>query len=176
MSWMIGLAIGAAVAVIAYFVGRRFLANRGDRLVQCPENEQPAAVGVDAFKAALGGRLELSDCSRWPEKSSCGRECLEQIEKSPQGCLVRTMVTDWYLDKNCSVCGKPVGHIDWLERKPALMDGAGVARPWQAVAPETLPTVLATHTPVCFDCYVAETFRREHPELVLDNPWRRVGN
>lgn len=176
MSWIIGLAVGAALAVIAYLIGRRFLANRGTRLVQCPENEQPAAVDVDAFKVAVGGRFELSDCSRWPEKSGCGRECLHQIERSPEGCLVRTMVTEWYLDKNCGVCGKPVGHIDWLERKPALMDRAGVARPWQDVAPETLPAVLSTHTPVCFDCYVAETFRREHPELVLDNPWRRVGN
>ena len=33
---------------------------------------------------------------------------------------------------------------------------------------------LATHRAVCFDCSVAETFRREHPELVLDNPWAKV--
>jgi hypothetical protein len=53
------------------------------------------------------------------------------------------------------------------------MDDEGLARPWPDVAPETLPQVLATHKPVCFDCYVAETFRREHPELVVDNPWRQ---
>ena len=176
MSWLIGLAVGAFVAVVAYVVGRRVVANRGARLVECPENKQPAAVDVTAVKVALGGRLELSDCSRWPEKASCGRECLAQIERSPDGCLVRTLVTNWYQGKSCGVCGKPVGHIDWLERQPALMDRSGVARPWQDVAPETLPDVLATHTAVCFDCYVAETFRREHPELVLDNPWKRVGN
>ena len=176
MSWMVGLALGAVVAVIAYIIGRRFVAARGARLVKCPETQEMAAVDVDALRAASGGRLELSDCSRWPERASCGRECLHQIEQSPDGCLVRTMVTNWYLDKNCGVCGKPVGHIDWLERKPALMDHAGVARPWQDVAPETLPTVLSTHIPVCFDCYVSETFRREHPELVLDNPWRRTGS
>jgi hypothetical protein len=53
------------------------------------------------------------------------------------------------------------------------MDQQGQALPWQEVAPETLPQVLATHRPVCFDCYVAETFRRQHPELVIDNPWSR---
>ena len=173
MSWLIGLAIGSVIAVIAYLIGRRFVANRGARLVECPETRQPAAVDVDAFKAALGGRLELSACSRWPERASCGRECLQQIERSPDGCMVRTMVTSWYLDKDCAICGKPVGHIDWLERKPALMDRSGVARPWQDVEPEALPEVLSTHKPVCFDCYIAETFRREHPELVLDNPWKR---
>lgn len=173
MSWLIWLVVAAAVVVIASVVGRRILAARGPRVVECPETKQPAAVGVASVKAALGGRLELSECSRWPERAGCGRECLEQIEKSPHGCLVRGMVTTWYQDKNCGVCGKPVGQIDWLERQPAVMDPSGVMRPWQEVTPETLPSVLATHTPVCFDCYVAETFRRQHPELVLDNPWKQ---
>jgi hypothetical protein len=32
--------------------------------------------------------------------------------------------------------------------------------------------VLATHVPVCWDCRVAKTFRREHPELLTDRPPR----
>jgi hypothetical protein len=26
--------------------------------------------------------------------------------------------------------------------------------------------------PVCWGCYVAQSFRREHPELVVYRPWR----
>ncbi len=48
--------------------------------------------------------------------------------------------------------------------------GAIVA--WHAFRPEEVLDVLATHKPVCWDCRVAESFRREHPELVTDRPPR----
>ena len=172
MAWLIAIATLVAVGIAAYVFVRRFARSRGARLVECPENHEPAAVSVNALKAAAAGRLELSQCSRWPGREACGRECLSEIERSPDGCLVRTIVTRWYDDKSCSVCGKAVGHVEWMDRKPALADAQGRFRQWQEVAPETLPGVLATHRPICFDCYVAEAFRRQHPELVIDNPWR----
>ncbi|HOC16952.1 MAG TPA: hypothetical protein PKK95_01730 [Vicinamibacterales bacterium] len=170
MTWLIVLATIVVVGLAAYFFSR-VAAGRGPRLVECPENDEPAAVSVNAVKAAVGGRLELSRCSRWPERGQCGRECLTQIERSDDGCLVRTMVTSWYDGKSCVMCGRAIGDVDWLDRKPALAGPDGGLRQWQEVAPETLPTVLATHRPVCFDCYVSETFRQQHPELVIDNPW-----
>lgn len=171
MSTWIWLLVVAAVLAAAFVVTRRILAYRGARLVECPENKQTAAVKVQSAWAALGGDWRLADCSRWPERHACGRECLAEIERSPEDCLVRTIVTRWYEDKNCAICGKGLGQVDWYDRKPGVMDQTGRALPWPDVVPETLPQVLATHRPVCFDCYVAETFRREHPELVLDNPW-----
>jgi hypothetical protein len=174
MSYAIWVVAAAGVAVAAFVLTRRYLRIRGARLVACPENHETAAVSVQAAWAALGGDWRLADCSRWPEKHACGRQCLAQIESRPDDCLVRTVVSEWYEDKSCAVCGKPLGEVDWYERKPAVMDQSGTARPWPDVPPETLPQVLATHRPVCFDCYVAETFRREHPELVLDNPWAQA--
>jgi hypothetical protein len=171
MSWLVTLAIIVGLGIVSLFVVRRYVRNRGPRLVECPENQQAAAVSVNAARAAVGGRLELTQCNRWPEHEACGRECLAQIEKSPDGCLVRTMVTGWYEDKSCALCGKAIGHVDWMDRKPGLADEQGGLRQWQEVEPETLPRVLASHRPLCFDCYVAETFRRQHPELVIDNPW-----
>jgi len=35
---------------------------------------------------------------------------------------------------------------------------------------EKLQEVLRTDWPVCWNCHVAETFRREHPELVVNRP------
>lgn len=172
MTYLAWLLVVAAMG-LAVFFGRRYLKIRGERLVECPENQHAAAVNVSSAWAALGGNWRLADCSRWPEQRACGRECLAQIEKSPEDCLVRNVVSTWYQDKDCAVCGKPLGDIDWHERKPAIMDAQGIARPWPDVAAETLPEVLASSRPVCFDCYVAETFRREHPELVIDNPWVR---
>ena len=172
MSWALLLAVVAAIAAAAWF-GRRYVALRGTRLVECPETKASAAVDIQAGRAALGQRFELSGCSRWPERQSCGRECLAQIERAPADCLVRTVVTKWYEGKTCSVCQKPLGEIDWIERKPGLVDSGGNARPWQDVPAEQLPQAMETDQPICFDCYVAATFRREHPELVLDNPWRK---
>jgi hypothetical protein len=33
-----------------------------------------------------------------------------------------------------------------------------------------LPEVFLTYAPVCWDCHIAETLRREHPELIVDRP------
>jgi hypothetical protein len=176
MSTWIWLLVGVGVAAAAAVLVRRYLAYRGARLVECPESKQTAAVKVESAWAALGGDWRLADCSRWPERHACGRECITQIERSPDDCLVRTIVNRWYADKTCAVCGKALGEIDWYDRKPALMDEAGRSHPWPEVQADTLPQVLATHRPVCFDCYVAETFRQEHPDLVLDNPWTEAPN
>jgi hypothetical protein len=173
MSWVYWLLVIAALALVAVWFGRRYFALRGARLVDCPETKAPAAVSIRAAQAAAGQPFALSDCSRWPERHACGRECLAQIERAPADCLVRNVVTKWYAGKDCAVCHKPLGEIDWHERKPGLIDTAGRARPWPDVAPEQLPEAMATEQPICFDCYVAATFRREHPELVVDNPWKR---
>jgi hypothetical protein len=55
----------------------------GSRPVTCPENQQQVAVRIDSRHAAATGmngrpELRLSDCTRWPERSKCGQECLSQ--------------------------------------------------------------------------------------------------
>jgi hypothetical protein len=170
MVWVLSLLVAVAAAV---WLGRRYFALRGARIVKCPETKAPAAVSLRAAQAAAGGSLSLSECSRWPERRTCGQECLAEIERAPADCLVRTIVTNWYAGKACAVCHKPLGEIDWLERKPGFVDAAGRARPWVEVPPDQLPDVLANEQPICFDCYVAATFRQQHPELVIDNPWKR---
>ena len=170
MVWVLSLLVAVLVAVA---LGRRYVALRGARLVECPETKAPAAVSLRAAHAAVGGSLSLSKCSRWPERRACGRQCLAQIERAPADCLVRTIVTNWYAGKECAVCHRPLDEIDWFERKPGFIDGAGRARPWVDLPPDELPAVLAREQPICFDCYVASSFRQERAELVIDNPWRR---
>jgi hypothetical protein len=178
MSWATIAIVVAAVAGGAYLVartgGRAWLRFRGARLIECPENKQTAIVEVDAVRAASGallGRLDLrlSDCSRWPERQRCGQECLRQIERSPEDCLVRTIVTAWYKGKSCVLCGKSLDGIDWYERRPALVGPDNLTVQWPEVPAERLPEFLSTHKPLCWNCHIAETFRRQHPDLIVDS-------
>jgi hypothetical protein len=177
--------IVVVIAVIALTVGylafrslRAYFKLRGKRLVTCPETEHPAAVDLDALhlaKDAVFGtpQLRLSECTRWPERQGCGQECLKEIETAPQGCLVRRIVADWYAGKTCVICGKAVDTTEqWVGHVPALLGTDKKTLYWDKIAPETLPDVFQTHSPVCWSCHIAETFRRDHPELVVDRPAR----
>jgi hypothetical protein len=172
---VIALGTAAAVLLLLRRPVRRYFAVRGDRVVSCPENNDVVAVRVDAVRAALGSvaggsAWSLESCTRWPEKSGCGQECLKQIEAAPTDCLVRTKVARWYSDKTCALCATPLGSVDWSKHQPAVMTPSGRTLEWRDIRPETLPEVFNTHKGVCWDCHIAETFRRTRPDLVLDNP------
>jgi hypothetical protein len=134
----------------------------GVHVVTCPDNHEPAAVTL--------GSEHLRSCSRWPEKAGCDEACLAQIEASPDGCLVKTIVTKWYEGKHCHYCAKDIGRIVWHERPPAVRLTDGTTREWKTIPPEQLPRVFATGAPACWACHIVETFRRERPELVVQRP------
>jgi hypothetical protein len=175
--------VGVGVALLLFRMGvaaRTYFKLRGKMLVTCPETKMPAAVNVDAKGAAERSiltepHLRLSECSRWPERQGCGQECLSQIEAAPEECLVRTFVARWYADKACAYCGKPIEGIDWLGgQRPALLDPDRKTVQWDQIRPENLPEVLAKCAPVCWNCHITESFRRDHPELVVERPWRKA--
>ncbi len=172
-----GLALGMVLYVSVRSL-RAYFRARGKRLVTCPETHCAAAVELDArgagLKAVRGGTyLCLKDCSRWPERQHCDQECLTQVENLGQGCLVRNVVAGWYKGKVCVYCRKPVDNVaDWTGHMPALLTPDSKTVGWDEVPPEKLPEIFATCQPVCWSCHIAETFRREHPELVTDRPAR----
>lgn len=182
----IEIVLGVAALVglgVLFGFGRRLLGTwlryRGTRIVVCPESREMVAVEVDAEHAALSAsqgrpQLRLEDCTRWPERQGCGQECLGQIESAPEACLLRSILADWYRGKNCAFCGRAIGEIRWHDHKPALSTPDGRLLSWSGFRPEQVIDVLASHKPVCWDCHLAETFRREHPELVTDRPGHRV--
>jgi hypothetical protein len=148
---------------------------RGTRIVRCPETRRPVAVEVDATHAALSAifrepDLRLRSCTRWPERRDCGQECLSQVERAPEDCLVRNLVAEWFRGRRCAYCRTPFGEIHWHDHRPALRSPQGVTVKWDEVGPETLPALFETHLPVCWNCHVAESFRRQHPDLVVDRP------
>ena len=174
---LIVLMAAIAVAVVFELVRalRTYFKYRGKRIINCPENHQPAAVSVAAGKAAMEAalhapHLNLSECSRWPEKAGCGQECLSQIKEAPEACLVSNIVNDWYVGKSCVYCHKPFAEIHWHDHPPALINVQRRTLQWNEVPLENLQQTLATHWPVCWNCHIAETFRRQHRELVTDRP------
>jgi hypothetical protein len=180
MTFATYVVLAFAVAALAYLLLRRplgeYLAMRGDRLVTCPDNGQPAAVRVDAAQAAISAArgfrdFNLESCSRWPEKAGCGQACLRQIEAAPMDCLVRTKLERWYADKTCALCGKPLGNIDWTRHRPAVLSPDRETYEWHEIKPESIPSVMHTHWAICWDCHVVEVFRRQRADLVLDNPF-----
>ena len=173
----IALAVGAIVGLTIMI--RAYLHHRGKSLVTCPETRRPAAVHVNAGKAALdamkSGRvpLQLDQCSRWPERDNCGQECLSQIENDSESCHVWNIAQQWFRGRSCAYCHRPIEQIHWHDHRPALLSPDKKTIQWNDVPPERLPEVLETHLPVCWSCHIAETFRRQHPSGFVDRPWNR---
>jgi hypothetical protein len=170
------LIVGVAVVLLAiagWRVTRAWLRFRGRRVVECPETQKPAGIVLDAGHAALTAlsnspQLRLSTCSRWPERGGCGQECLNEVKASPEDCLVRNILIQWYQEKVCASCGHPIGEIDWAGAQPALLRPDRVSMEWSEVPAERLQETLATTSPICFACHTANRMVHEHPELVLD--------
>ncbi|MBI2834583.1 MAG: hypothetical protein HYX76_09195 [Acidobacteria bacterium] len=169
---LVGLFAFAAIARTAVAV---FLKYRGTRIIVCPETHADAAVRVNVLNAAVATVLGLHDvrlksCSRWPERQDCDQACLKQIEAVPEDCRLRTILDRWYAGKPCAFCGRPFGHIDWWDHKPALLAPGLKTVEWHEMPPEQVPLALTTHAPVCWNCHIVERFRREFPERVIERP------
>ena len=169
-----------------YSYARRFGANylrfRGTRVVVCPETRRYVAVEVDAPHAAAtaaGGHAEvrLTSCTRWPERADCDQDCVYQIANAPEDCAVRTMLEEFYEGRSYVLCRKPLKGPRWDEHKPALMR-AYDRRTFECreLPPDALPVVLDSYLPVCWDCHIAESFRREHPDLVTDRDSKNLAH
>jgi hypothetical protein len=160
-------------AIVLWRTGRVWLKYRGKRAITCPENHVAAGVSLDvghAAATALRGEpeLRLTACSRWPERGDCGQDCIFQIERSPEDCLVRNILIRWYEGKKCAWCGRPFEEIHLADRKPAVLTADKASVEWNQIPAEQLQQTLATALPLCFSCHVANTMIREHPELVID--------
>jgi hypothetical protein len=169
----------ALVAVGIYFGIRYFVKTSrrfgGGRVIICPETEKQAMVEVDARRAALTSligqtEIRLESCWRWPLREDCGQECLLQLDVAPAECLVRSVLMKWYRGRKCAFCKKPFGEIELIDHKPALLNPEGVTVEWAAIPISAVNDAMANDLPVCWNCHVAQTFHREHADLVVERP------
>jgi hypothetical protein len=182
MDTALGTLIVIASVVAALLFGIRWLVRSsskygGSRIVTCPETRNPAVVEVDALHASLTSivgltDIRLKDCSRWPIKEQCGQECLTNLDVAPERCLVSGVLMRWYSGKECVYCTKYFPEIHWSDHRPAVRSPEGRLLTWNEVSIDQLQQVLQTHLPVCWNCYIAQSFRLDHPDLVVFRPWR----
>ena len=177
------LVVALIVIAMAFLVRRLAAASHAWRyhglmVVRCPETRQPAAVHVGIFRAALSeffnkGEVRLSSCSRWPERRDCDQDCVCQIERDPKDHRVWDMASEWFADKKCVFCGKPIYPLSHLDHAPALMriiDRKTVE--WKNLPAEQLPAAFSECVPVCWGCHMTETFMRKYPARAVVRPWR----
>ncbi len=81
------LAIGIVTVVLP--VALTTLADhREPKSLPCPETGLATTVQVDAGRAARAAilgrvRLAVQNCSRWPERGSCGQGCVAPLVEAP---------------------------------------------------------------------------------------------
>lgn len=169
-AWMI---VGALLVGGMWFWGRALLVwmrLRGDRVVKCPEDGQSALVHVDVALAIADDEgaapAPLESCSRWAERGDCSQPCAQaaQAPASSPAAIVRA----WAKGRTCVACGGALVESRFAGHHIALLDPSGMTREWVDVAADRLPLALATSLPICWNCHIAETFRRTHPDLVTD--------
>jgi hypothetical protein len=78
----------------------------------------------------------------------------------------------WYRGKKCVYCSQSFTELHWIDHQPALQDPSGKLVAWKEVLIDNLDKVLETHLPVCWNCYIAQKFRQDHPDLVVYRPWQ----
>jgi hypothetical protein len=151
---------------------------RGPRVVTCPETGRPASVTLDVRHAVASSlvahapQLRLQSCSRWIERGRCDEPCL--CEAAAPASSARAIVEREVKGKRCAFCGKRIERVAFLNHHVALLQPDQTTIEWRHVAPERLRDSLVAQLPVCWDCHVAESFRRQYPELVTDRPWPRA--
>ena len=151
---------------------------RGGRVVTCPETGRPAGVQIDVGHAVATGLVEhapairLSSCARWPERGRGQEPCIDEAQDP--GRSAAALVSRALTGKPCVYCGQPIANPSFLDHYAALRRKDGTTGEWPDGATAELPAALADGEPVCWNCHVAETFRRTYPELVTDRPWRRA--
>jgi len=177
-------ALTAFLALVAiYIVFRISLSGRtlrhffGKMLVTCPETQETVSVKVAAGRAAAAAlvgeeHVELSRCTRWPERKDCDQACLSEIKTDPRSHLVWTIATQWYEGKTCYFCHRPIAELSHLDHSPGVVGPEGKILEWDDIPTEKLLATLATGTPVCWNCSIVETFWKEHPNLIVQRPWK----
>lgn len=139
-------------------------------VVVCPAVGADIVVRLDARCAATRAlfgspRLRVASCPRG-QGPACAQACVEQIENAPSECRLERRVARWYAGRRCVLCGWDFGHGPW-DLDHALLGPDGRTREWRSAPAESIPSLLATHRPICWKCHAVESLRREHPELVV---------
>jgi hypothetical protein len=180
VAFTVALPIVVIGIAVSWSVVHAYRMYGGARVVTCPETGMAVVVELDARRAAVtrlsrNGDYRLKSCSRWPGRQDCGQECLSQINGVAPACRVPSRAPRPRRQANCALCGLDLEGHRLRGQKPVLMSSDRKTRiEWDAVAPENLLRVLSTHSQICWNCHMAETFRVMHPRASVAGPPRKA--
>jgi hypothetical protein len=149
------LLLGVAIFAAEFLLARH--AFGAPRVIRCPATSRPAAVRLESFRAAIArtlGRepkIEICDCSRWPDGASCARRCMHDIVRDFDP--TRQTSTDrWRASAQCSKCasalvaeGRPQTRIHFISPK-------GMVFEWTELPFDWLGEALESWQPLCGEC------------------------
>lgn len=86
---------------------------------------------------------------------------------NPHDAATTAQLKRYFEGKPCAACSRPIPPVH-APRPGLLNTDTHVAIPWDDIPVANLSATLESHVPICSNCLIFETFRREYPELVVD--------
>jgi hypothetical protein len=146
-----------------------------ERQVSRPDPTGSSAVRAGRASAVTGageGLLTVESCSRWIEPGALCEGHADEVVDSDRA--LTTLVKKWARGRHCVMCGAALTDSAVAAHRVVLLDPGGGTRKWASIRPDTLALALATCLPACWNCHIAETFRRLRPDLVTERDDRVV--
>jgi hypothetical protein len=88
---------------------------------------------------------------------------------NPHDAAMTAQLRQYFEGKACGSCGRDIPPVHAGEMRPGLLNtSTHEEMAWADIPSANLSATLEAHVPICSNCLVSESFRRQHPELVLD--------
>jgi hypothetical protein len=89
-------------------------------------------------------------------------------KSNPHDAATTAQLKHFFEGKPCAACSRPIPPVHAFELRPGLLNATHEAIAWDDIPAANLSATLESHVPICSNCLLIETFRRRHPELVVD--------
>jgi hypothetical protein len=90
-------------------------------------------------------------------------------KSNPHDAAMTAQLKHFFEGKQCAACSRPIPPVHAGELRPGLRNAnTHEAIAWADIPAANLSTTLESHVPICSNCLILETFRLQHPELVVD--------
>jgi hypothetical protein len=91
------------------------------------------------------------------------------VKSNPHDAATTAQLKHFFEGKQCAACSRPIPPVHAFELRPGLLHAnTREAIGWDHIPAANLSTTLESHVAICSNCLIIETFRRQHPELVVD--------
>ncbi len=92
-----------------------------------------------------------------------------QAKINPHDAATTAKLRHFFEGKVCAGCNRPIPPVHLGDQRPGLLNPRTQEEiAWDDIPATNLSAMLESHAPICSHCLIVESFRRQHPELVVD--------